>query len=210
MHRCLPLDRRAHASRWRERADQLRALILLDRPWRSLHYLARYAVERLLDPWARWLAPGSRAPAPGSAADRYLVLRGGSMYPTLRDRELLLLEPLCAGAPVRGDIVVFRSPRTGVLVVHRVLALLPAGLLTRGDNNDREDAAPVAAERVSARVAAVCRSGRFRWCPGGWLGVLHGACMRSRNALARATVRRWAGAADVRSRHALEASRADL
>jgi len=79
-----------------------------------------------------------------------VVVEGNSMLPTLYNGDLVLIhKPEPAEIDV-GDIVVYRSPATGRLVIHRVIKVnivkLPDGTLaykfvTRGDNNPVDDVA---------------------------------------------------------------------
>jgi signal peptidase len=86
---------------------------------------------------------------------------GSSMFPAIRDGELITVAPL-AGAPIRtGDIVLFRHRRGAV--AHRVVGLRTArgGLvevIARGDAAHSEDE-PIRAERILGRVVAVERTG---------------------------------------------------
>lgn len=61
----------------------------------------------------------------------------GSMKPTLDERTVVLYEPYL-GQPLKvGDIVEFaRGPQR---VLHRVVEVRRNGVVTRGDNNDRDD-----------------------------------------------------------------------
>jgi signal peptidase len=86
----------------------------------------------------------------------YLLVAGGSMEPTLRSGDLVVA--LAADAYAIGDVVAFRAD--GGLVVHRIVGGSAAdGLVTRGDNRDREDHwRPTEAEivgRLALHVPAV-------------------------------------------------------
>jgi signal peptidase I len=85
---------------------------------------------------------------------------GWSMFPAIRDGELITVAPL-GGSPVRtGDIVLFRRRRGAV--AHRVVGVQVSHgrvmrILARGDAADSPDA-PIAPERLLGRVIAVERS----------------------------------------------------
>lgn len=61
----------------------------------------------------------------------------GSMEPTMPQGSVFMA---VAGDPEVGDIVVFAAA-TGERVVHRVVAIRPDGLVTKGDANERDDVA---------------------------------------------------------------------
>jgi signal peptidase I len=114
-----------------------------------------------------------------------VVCTGTSMSPTLDEPDLLEVEPL-GTAPVRpGDVVCFKSPRTGKTIVHRVVSVGPrsqvsgratdggptGGIRTRGDNNPADDDEVLQAGDIIGRVRTAQRGAR-RWrVHGGWLGL---------------------------------------
>jgi signal peptidase I len=81
-----------------------------------------------------------------------------SMSPLIQPGDRLHLRALDPGGARAGMIVAFR--RDGVLIVHRVLAETPAGLVTGGDALVDADA-PTRAGELVARVVAI-RSPRGR------------------------------------------------
>jgi len=85
---------------------------------------------------------------------RCFAYHGRSMRPTFRDGHLLYVRPTADGlAP--GDVVVFVNPVKNGYVVHRVVSVSKAGLITRGDSNWSNDGQPVALEQVIGRVEMV-------------------------------------------------------
>jgi signal peptidase len=86
---------------------------------------------------------------------------GGSMHPSIRDREAVIVEPVEASRIERGDIILYRHAYG--LTAHRVLRINPEGderlFILRGDASVNSDA-PVRAEQVLGRVLAVERDGR--------------------------------------------------
>jgi hypothetical protein len=100
---------------------------------------------------------------------------GGSMLGTLRPGDQVIIEPVPFTAIRPGDVVAFR-PTTAdddkLPIVHRVVAIRPAGLLTQGDNNAQVDEELVTAERLLGRVVYVERDGRRRLVRGGRVGHL--------------------------------------
>lgn len=87
---------------------------------------------------------------------------GQSMHPTIRDGELITVEPIAHEKIRRGDIVLYRFKR-GV-IAHRVVRIdKPRDSLVftlRGDAMPASDA-PVKAEAILGRVIFVERAGRL-------------------------------------------------
>jgi signal peptidase I len=88
---------------------------------------------------------------------------GDSMYPTIKDGEPVIVEPLAPAQVRRGDIVLYQTAR-GV-IAHRVISIeRQDGALRfrlRGDASQRCDQ-PVAASQVLGKVVAVERQGKRR------------------------------------------------
>ncbi len=90
---------------------------------------------------------------------------GRSMYPSIREGELITVEPVVPSDVQLGDIVLYRSERG--LIAHRVVGssptqssvLSPHHFLLRGDASLCCDE-PVAAEQILGRVVGVKRNGR--------------------------------------------------
>lgn len=89
---------------------------------------------------------------------------GHSMQPTIRDGEVITVEPIDALAVRRGDILFYRDHRSRV-VVHRVVGIEireeAGGVVFTlcGDASPACDE-PVLAEQILGRVVAVERAGR--------------------------------------------------
>ena len=86
-----------------------------------------------------------------------VVVTGRSMEPTLEHGDLLFVKAVDIGDLHVGDIVVFRRPGTGELVVHRVYKIVrgPGGevlLRTKGDNNERPDRWLVGEDELIGKV----------------------------------------------------------
>jgi signal peptidase I len=60
--------------------------------------------------------------------------RGFSMYPLIRDLDVVTVSPLPRRSLRAGDVIAFRQPGSGSLVLHRILRAEPDGYLVRGDN----------------------------------------------------------------------------
>jgi hypothetical protein len=118
-----------------------------------------------------------------------VVYSGPSMYPTLRDPEILEVEPYGAGRPRAGDVVLFRSPEFDRAVVHRIVRVSPAGLSTRGDANAEEDAFTLRPGDIKGRVVAARRGSKRRHVAGGLRGLLAFRWIRLRRLLDRGAAR---------------------
>jgi signal peptidase I len=66
---------------------------------------------------------------------------GHSMLPTLEGGDLVVIQGVSINQVRVGDIIVYGSPCSagGESVVHRVVNITSAGLLTKGDNNPHAD-----------------------------------------------------------------------
>ncbi len=91
-------------------------------------------------------------PAPLGAGAHPVAVKGASMLPTLRPGDLAVVFPAQAYLP--GDVVAYRSPLAGGrLLIHRVVGYGPEGrLITRGDNNPREDSYQPRQQEVVGRM----------------------------------------------------------
>jgi hypothetical protein len=106
---------------------------------------------------------------------------GNSMLSIFCPGDYLIIEPANIAAIRPGDVVVFQGlDRSGESddVVHRVVAVTPDGLVTRGDNNPQVDDALVTQDNLLGRVTHVEREGRARPVPGGWGGLLRARTLR--------------------------------
>jgi hypothetical protein len=114
--------------------------------------------------------------------------RGSSMFPLLRDGDILDVQPIGETSSIRsGEIVLYRSLGRGI-VVHRVVGILREGeegiLLVKGDAAHTPEP-QVPASNVLGRVVSTERQGRRRPA-GGW------AARRSAPVFVRAyRLRRW-------------------
>ena len=130
-------------------------------------------------------------PTPLRAAglSQCFAYHGHSMAPTFHSGHLLYVRPTARDiAP--GDVIVFASPSGDACTVHRVVAVSAAGVLTRGDNNARQDGQPIPFARVVGRVEAVQQQGRLKpvrggkpalwWARMGWVTRRARAWLRAR------------------------------
>lgn len=119
--------------------------------------------------------PGARTiPTIASLADEGIlpiVYTGPSMNPTLREPELLLVEPYATTLPRRGDVIAFQPPTGGPTVVHRIVRMTPEGIRTRGDNNPSPDPYRLTSEDIIGRITAAQYRRQRRAITGGRAGV---------------------------------------
>lgn len=83
------------------------------------------------------------------------VLGTGSMRPVFGGESLLLMEPASFDELRVGDIVTYSEPRSGRLVVHRLVERYRDRFVARGDANRRDDPGYVTRENYRMRVFGV-------------------------------------------------------
>jgi ribosomal protein S18 acetylase RimI-like enzyme len=97
--------------------------------------------------------------------------RGFSMYPFIRDRDMVTLVPLHLHRPLKvGDVVAFRQPDVDKLALHRIVQRKNGSFLIKGDNVPEPDGF-IAPENILAVAVSVERKGRR---VGGGLGPARG------------------------------------
>lgn len=97
------------------------------------------------------------------------------MLGTFRSGDYAAIESVPLPGVRLGDVVVFRVPNRDAdanEIVHRVIAILPKGLVTRGDNKPHADTMVVTADNLTGRVTHVERDGKRRLVRGGRVGLL--------------------------------------
>ena len=72
-------------------------------------------------------------------ADFRFRARGYSMYPAIRDGDVITISPIREIRPVPGDVAAYLHPFTGKLVVHRLCDFKEGFFLGAGDNIDGHD-----------------------------------------------------------------------
>lgn len=103
---------------------------------------------------------------------RYTNYRGPSMNPLFQDGDGLEVVAYEARPVRRGDVIVFPNPYRDADIVHRVIAVLPEGVRSRGDNNAFVDEYVTAVEAIKGRVVARKRGSRRSRVWGGMTGLL--------------------------------------
>lgn len=89
------------------------------------------------------------------AGHKVFSVISGSMEPTINTGDVILVLPLAKGQEVKeGDVVTFRAKEKKEMVItHRVIGIAmvngrPAAYVTKGDNNDSPDSAPILREQI--------------------------------------------------------------
>ena len=92
-------------------------------------------------------------------ASLHTTVRGLSMSPFIRDRDVVTIAPLRGREPVVGEVVAAVIPGTGRLAVHRVVERRAQGWVVRGDNCPSDDGV-LGLANIVGRVVRVQRRGR--------------------------------------------------
>lgn len=105
--------------------------------------------------------------------------RGESMFPAIRDGDIVTVAPLAGRRPRPGDLVAFVHPQSGGLRVHRVVGAEAGRLVLKGDNALGADPA-VGLEAVLGLVVGLERGGRPRRLGPAFLAAAAARLSRSR------------------------------
>jgi len=111
------------------------------------------------------------------------------MLGTFRLGDQLTIAPVSITDIHSGDVIAFPGSvgnDARAMCAHRVIAVTPLGLRTRGDNNARADGSLITAENLLGKVTHYQRNGVTHPVLGGRLGLL-----RARLLHARVHVRSW-------------------
>lgn len=80
----------------------------------------------------------------------YALVHGASMEPRLHDGDLVVLRP--AASYGRRDVVGYRDPTLGRMVLHRIVGIDDGRFVTRGDNNGFRDLTTPSPDQVTGRL----------------------------------------------------------
>jgi hypothetical protein len=100
------------------------------------------------------------------------------MSPTLVPGDVIVVAPYGVRRVRKGDLIVFRLPESGRLIVHRVTSVGTSGLVVRGDNNILPDPWSPEAGDILGRVVGRVRNRDRRKLAGGTSGDLAGRVFR--------------------------------
>ncbi len=89
-----------------------------------------------------------------------LRVRGFSMSPAIKDRDVVIVSPLPEGHPVKGDVVAFLSHSDQRLRIHRAVERHPGGWVMKGDNCLTDDGV-VPSDCLLGLVTYIARPGRL-------------------------------------------------
>jgi signal peptidase I len=107
-----------------------------------------------------------------------LFYHGNSMRGMFRLGDRMFIEPVSLASLHPGDVVIYRKTDNSgpdcEKVVHRVVKVVPGGLIARGDNNRTTDVAVVLEKDIVGRVTHYERQGEVRRVCGGHWGLLRG------------------------------------
>jgi hypothetical protein len=90
-----------------------------------------------------------------------LLYSGASMNPLFRDGDVLEVVPYHGSAICLGDVVAFATPAGPKKVIHRVVAVEPGGIITKGDNLPWVDDWAIKPGDILGKVVAIQRQGRI-------------------------------------------------
>ncbi len=85
--------------------------------------------------------------------------KGFSMLPFIRDGDVITIAPLSCSFMAFGDSVAFIHPKTGNLVIHRIISRHGNSYMIKGDNIFKPDGL-ITREDILGYVASVERNGK--------------------------------------------------
>ncbi|MFB0564455.1 MAG: signal peptidase I [Candidatus Aminicenantaceae bacterium] len=85
--------------------------------------------------------------------------RGFSMFPFIKDGDVITVDSLSGGKPRLGDVLVYVNPRTRKIVVHRMIGKRRDCYIIKGDNTPDSDGI-IPRENILGRVKRVEREGK--------------------------------------------------
>ena len=124
----------------------------------------------------RGLAPmrPARPTIPGNTIRRLAE----SMNPTLREGDLLEVEPYKERLTRAGDVIAFPLTNGDTHIVHRVIRVRADGIHTRGDHNASEDPRQLRPAEIAGQVVAAWRGQKRHKVLGGRAGAALGTLAR--------------------------------
>lgn len=91
-----------------------------------------------------------------------LRVKGFSMWPFVRNDDVVTMVPLEGQSVVPGDIVAYvrRHPQDNKLTIHRILCNEKNQFMLKGDNLKNNDEGPILSEQVLGKIIEVKRDGK--------------------------------------------------
>jgi hypothetical protein len=86
-------------------------------------------------------------------------VKGFSMSPFVRNSDVVTIAPLCQTRISRGSIAAFVNPKTGQLIIHRVVGKNRKSYLIKGDNAPRVDSL-IPEDSILGCLTKIERNGR--------------------------------------------------
>lgn len=87
-------------------------------------------------------------------------VRGSSMFPAIRNDDIICISPLGGKSPATGEVVAFVHQPGNRLLVHRVVQKKSGGLKIKGDNNRTFDSGIIEPSNILGRLTRLERKGR--------------------------------------------------
>ena len=94
-----------------------------------------------------------------------LLYNGTSMNPLFREGDVVEVAPYQGREILPGDVVAFSPPEQPGKVIHRVVAVEPQGILTKGDNLPIADTWTLQPGDILGKIVAIHRHGRILSVP---------------------------------------------
>lgn len=111
-------------------------------------------------------------PVTGANETAVYHYQGPSMNPLLWPGDGVFVDDTPYQSLCRGDVICFRDADESKFIIHRIVKVTPAGLVTRGDNNKKPDPFLVTPALAPQRVTHVRRGRRTIRIQGGETGML--------------------------------------
>jgi signal peptidase len=105
--------------------------------------------------WASALRAAMAAKLMVEGSEIMTVMPTGSMEPMFNERAILLMEPAPYDDLKVGDVVTYKNPQYGLMVVHRIVEKHGDKFWSKGDNNGRMDRVYITRENYGARVFGI-------------------------------------------------------
>jgi len=108
----------------------------------------------------------------------FIFYKGSSMYPILKNNDVLKISYYKNRKIKKGDIIVFISPENGQKNIHRIISINSGEIRTRGDNNRNRDKWILNPGNVIGYVHHIYRRNKSIKVLGGLIGYLCSILLR--------------------------------